>query len=99
MKTIQITSSSLDIENSELLTNQERSLEESVTQCNNVLGDLLVKHAPLKTEWLAIRPDARWGNDANLYARNERQRMERRWSFPRLIVDGLHCCKLLGWLF
>ena len=39
-------------------TNQERLLEESVTRYNDVVGDLLEKHAPLKTKWLTIHPAA-----------------------------------------
>ena len=52
MKAINLTFFSTYIENSDLYTSQERSLEESVTQYNDVLGDLLEKHAPLKTKWL-----------------------------------------------
>ena len=48
IKAINFTSFPTDIENSDLYTNQERSLEHSVTQYNDVLGDLLEKHAPLK---------------------------------------------------
>ena len=79
MKAINLTSFSTDIENSDLYSSQERSLEESVTQYNDVLGDLLEKHAPLKTKWLTIRPAAPWVNDDILSARKERRRMERRW--------------------
>ena len=84
MKAINLTSFSTDIENS---TSQERLLEESVTQYNDVLGDLLEKHAPLKTKWLTIRPAAPWVNDDILSARKERRRMERRWRLSRLTVD------------
>ena len=87
MKAINLTSFSTDIENSDLCTSQERSLEESVTQYNDVLGDLLEKHAPLKTKWLTIRPAAPWVNDDILSARKERRRMERRWRLSRLNVD------------
>ena len=48
MKAINLTSFSTDIENPDLYTSQERSLEESVTHNNDVLGDLLEKHAPFK---------------------------------------------------
>ena len=64
-----LTSFSTDIENSDLYTSQERSLEENVTQHNDVLGDLLEKDAPLKTIWLIIRPAAPWVNDDILSAR------------------------------
>ena len=50
MKAINLTSFSTDIENSDLYTSQERLLEESVTQYNDVLGDLLEKQTPLKTK-------------------------------------------------
>ena len=81
------TSFSTDIENSDLYTSQERSLEDSVTQYNDVLGDLLEKHAPLRTKWLTIRPAAPWVNDDILSARKERRRMERRWRLSRLTVE------------
>ena len=68
MKAINLTSFSTDIENSDLYTSQERLLEESVTQYNDVLGDLLEKHAPLKTKLLTIRPAAHWVNDDILSA-------------------------------
>ena len=87
MKAINLTSFSTDIENSDLYTSQERLLEESVTQYNDVLCDLLEKHAPLKTKWLTIRPAAPWVNDDILSARKERRRMERRWRLSRLTVD------------
>ena len=87
MKAINLTSFSTYIENSDLYTSQERSLEESVTQYNDVLGDLLEKHAPLKPKWLTIRPAAPWVNDDILSARKERRRMERRWKLSRLTVD------------
>ena len=87
MEAINWTSFSTDIENSDLYTSQERSLEESETQYNDVLGDLLEKHAPLKTKWLTIRPAAPWVNDNILSARKERRRMERRWRLSRLNVD------------
>ena len=87
MKAINLTSFSTDIENSDLYTSQERLLEESVTQYYDVLGDLLEKHAPLKTKWLTIRPAAPWVNDDILSARKERRRMERRWRLSRLTVD------------
>ena len=70
---INLTSFSTDIENSDLYSSQERSLEESVTQYNDVLGDLLEKHAPLKTKWLTIRPAAPWVNDDILSARKDRE--------------------------
>ena len=73
MKAINLTSFSTDIENSDLYSSQERSLEESVTQYNDVLGDLLEKHAPLKTKWLTIRPAAPWVNDDILSARKDRE--------------------------
>ena len=75
------------IENSDLYTSQERLLEESVTQYNDVLGDLLEKHAPLKTKWLTIRPAAPWVNDDILSARKEGRTIERRWRLSRLTVD------------
>ena len=87
MKAINCISFSTDIENSDLYTSQERLLEESVTQYNDVLGDLLEKHAPLKTKWLTIRLAASWVNDDILSARKERRRMERRWRLSRLTVD------------
>ena len=87
MKAINLTSFLTDIENSDLYTSQERSLEESVTQYNDVLGDFLEKHAPLKTKWLTIRPAAPWVNEDLLSARKERRRMERRWRLSRLTVD------------
>ena len=62
---------------------QERLLEESETQYNDVLCDLLEKQAPLKTKWLTIRPAAPWVNDYILSAMKERRRMERRWRFDR----------------
>ena len=87
MKAISLTSFSTDIENSDLRPNQERSLEESVTQYNDVLGDLLEKHAPLTTKWLTIRPAAPWVNDDILSARKDRRRMERRWRLSSLTID------------
>ena len=87
MKATSFTSFSTDIEDSDLYTNQERPLEESVTQYNDVLGDLLEKYAPSKTKWLTIRPAAPWVNDDILSARKERRRMERRWRLSRLTVD------------
>ena len=87
MKAINLTSFSTDIENSDLYTSQEQSLEESVTQYNDVLGDILEKHAPLKTKWLTIGPAAPWVNDDIVSARKERRRMERRWRLSRLNVD------------
>ena len=87
MKTIKLTSFSTYIANSDLYTNQERSLEESVKEYNDVLGDLLEKHAPLKTKWLIIRPAAHWVNDDILSARKEKRKMERRWVLSRLTVD------------
>ena len=78
---------STDIENSDLHTNQERLLEESVMQYNDGLGAFLEKHAQLKTKWLTIHPAAPWINDDILSARKERRRMERQWRLSRLTID------------
>ena len=77
IKAINLTSFPTDSDNSDFYTSQERSFEESVTQYNYVLGDLLEKHALLKTKWLTIRPAAPWINDDILSARKG-ETMERR---------------------
>ena len=72
MKAINLTSFSTDIENSDLYTSQERLLEERVTQYNDVLGDLLEKHAPSKTKWLTVSAQLHLGSTTTFCQRGRR---------------------------
>ena len=63
---------------------REQSLSVIVDQYNNVLSELLDKHAPLQQKWLTIRLDAPLMNDS---AMKERRQVERRWRLSRLTID------------
>ena len=58
---------------------EDSPVDEAVDEYNTVLGDILVKHAPIKTKVLSATRHAPWYNEDIRNAKRKRRQLERRW--------------------
>ena len=86
-KSIDIDAFKEDIRNSPLYTHRDSCLDGLVNQYNDVLGDILDKHAPVKTCEITIRPRAPWYTEECLSSKRKMRQLERRYSRTGLSVD------------
>ena len=75
-----------DIRTSELYTTPASDVDAKVDQYNNVLKQVLDKHAPEKTKRFAERDNRPWMCDRISNAKKRRRRLERRWRRTKLTV-------------
>ena len=75
-----------DIQSSTLTRPLPSNVDDAVRLYNNVLQELLDKHAPLKTQTIAQRPQQPWMNEDIREAKKERRRWEKLWRKTRLTV-------------
>ena len=87
LKAIDIDAFCHDIAVSSLVTNPANDLEELVCQYNNVLIDILNKHAPTIKRKVILRPNAPWHNDNIRESRKIRRKLERRYRKSGLEID------------
>jgi hypothetical protein len=73
-----------DLSKLDLCTNPSDDLDELVDQYCNSLGNLLDKHAPLKTKVIPIRFQAKWYNNDIATAKRNRRKAERLWRKTKL---------------
>ncbi|XP_072018475.1 uncharacterized protein [Amphiura filiformis] len=76
-----------DIRNSPLSTDPADDLSSLVSNYEKTLGDLLNKHAPLKSKSMVLRPNAPWYDENLRSAKQEKRRHERRWLKTKLECD------------
>ncbi|XP_072017007.1 uncharacterized protein [Amphiura filiformis] len=76
-----------DIRNSPLSTDPADDLSSLVLNYEKTLGDLLNKHAPLKSKSMVLRPNAPWYDENLRSAKQEKRRHERRWLKTKLECD------------
>ena len=87
VKSIDSTRLRSDIEESSLLADVSSSAEELVHQYNEVLRELLDKHAPQRTCFIVEQPAVPWYNECIANAKRKRRQLERRWRRTKLTVD------------
>ncbi len=87
LKSIDLKSFSQDILSSPLHSNRENTLECLVNQYQNVLSDILDKHAPLRTKVVTIRPSAQWYTPDIDDEKRKRRQLERKWKSSGLHTD------------
>lgn len=71
---------------SDLYQKPADNVEELVKQYDNILRDLLDKHAPERKKKVVERSRQPWMNDKILNAKKKRRKMERKWRKSRLTV-------------
>jgi hypothetical protein len=79
LKKINISNFQDAIKNSYLFTDPPDDLSDLVTSYEQTLGDLLEKHAPLKSKSMVLRPNAPWYDESLRSAKQEKRRHERTW--------------------
>ena len=87
VKSIGSTQLRLDIEESSLLADVSSSAEELVHQYNEVMRELLDKHAPQRSCFIVEQPAVPWYNECIANAKRKRRQLERRWRRTKLTVD------------
>ena len=75
-----------DIKSSSLITRPASDLEPPVEQYNNVLKELLDKHAPLTQRSITLRPYTPWYDDSLRELKRRKRSCERKWVATRLEV-------------
>ena len=86
LKDINLSQFKQDIATSSLVTAPKSAIEDLVDQYNNVLTDILDKHAPIKTKLKTARPITPWYNEEIRKAKAERRKAERKWRTTKLTV-------------
>ena len=74
-----------DILDSNLFKEPPSNLNSFVAEYNNVLHELINKHAPLKNKLVTVRPSSPWYTPHIAEEKRKRRRLERKW-----LVTGLH---------
>lgn len=87
LKKINISDFQDDIRNSALFADPPDDLSALVTTFERTLGDLLDKHAPLKSKSMVLRPNTPWYDEILRSAKQEKRRHERRWMKSKLECD------------
>ena len=102
VKGIDCTTFGEDIAASKLCHSTTVTVDESVSNYNEVLSNILDKHAPLKTKAITEKEQAPWIDESVLEAKRVRRRSEMKWRKTRLTVhkqifmkDCLHVRKLV----
>ena len=78
---------SIDIDNSDLIINPAESLDELVSQYNNILSGLLDKHAPTVVKRLRTRESLPWFTAEIKVQKTLYRQAERKWRKHRLAVN------------
>jgi len=76
-----------DILDSVLLSKQGNDVSELAHRYNQVLRELLDKHAPLKERCIIVRHVAPWYNDCIKVEKQKRRKLEKKWRSTWLVID------------
>ena len=86
VRSIDMSGFAADIQTSALILDPPSGLDELVDTYNEILTDLLDKHAPLKTKQMAERPLLPWYSKDIQAAKRHRRQCERLWKRTGLTV-------------
>ena len=86
LKSIDASKLSEDLIKSELFTNRNKNLENSVSQYNTVISGIIDKHAPVRHHKMVLRPTVPWFTDEIHEAKRLLRQLERQWRRTRLTV-------------
>ena len=78
-----------DLADSELISHPSDNVNDLVLLYNNVLKELVDKHAPLKDKMISIRPRAPWYTSDIDTAKRHRRKLEHKWLKSALTCDWL----------
>lgn len=76
-----------DIKQSKLFSQITDDVDELTNRYNNVLSELLDKHAPIKSKTITVHTSAPWYTDEINIAKQKRRKAERKWRKTRLEID------------
>jgi hypothetical protein len=86
-KSVNVEEFSQDIKNSDLYRNPEDDIGDLVSQYNNVLTEILDKHAPVIEKQITVRPHMPWYTEKLKAQKCIRRQLERSWRKSKLTVD------------
>ena len=75
-----------DILKSDLITHPKICVEDKVKQYNEVLTEILNKHAPEKVKMVAVKDNRPWMNEKIRNAKKKRRKFEKQWRKTKLTV-------------
>ena len=92
-KSIDVESFNKDIASSPLVSCESTDPNYLADTYNNVLTELLNKHAPQKKKSITVHPSAPWYNDLVIEANHDRRQAERKWRKTGLQVHREIFCE------
>ena len=86
-KSINLDAFKQNLEQLELILSPSDTLDGLVSQYNNVLLELINKHAPLKTMQITDRPKVPWINSEFKEAKIKRRKLEKEWRKNKTVEN------------